>query len=175
MTWVAAAAVRRISNRFVRDWTALPRAIRGRFAWTITAAWLAAGALMAVVALALRGERGSRLDEPERDLLTRLIDAAPLDYALVVFLESPGNGVIILPLTLLAALALARSGRALEAVAVLAAALLPATVTGLGWLLWERQRPAFIYPDLPAGSSAPFRPATCPWRFRSTGCSPGSV
>lgn len=156
MNWVAVDGVRQALRTFRRDWLALARPVRARFAWTLTAAWLAGCALMLVVALVLRGERGSRLETWEAGLLRAIVDAAPIGYGMAVFLESPGNGVVVLPLTLGAALGLMRARRPVEAVAVLASSLLAAVITGVGWLTWDRQRPDIIYPGVPTGGLSAF-------------------
>jgi undecaprenyl-diphosphatase len=156
MGWRATRAGRQTWQAFRADWVAIPREVRARFAWTLTFGWLVALIATGGATALLRGERGERLDQREAELLPGLVQAIPLDYSLAVFFESPGNGVVLLPLTLVAAVALARRRRPLEAVAVLAATLLAATVVGLGWTVWERGRPDFIYPGLPPSGMSAF-------------------
>lgn len=156
MSWVITRATHQTWQRLRNDFLAVPRPVRARFAWTLTFAWLALLGAVLAVSLWLDGERGERLDAWERPLLERLVEAAPLDYAMAVFFESPGNGVMLLPLTVGAAVVFARRREPLRAVSVLASTLLAAVVVGLGWLAWDRDRPDFLYPGLPPGSLRSF-------------------
>jgi membrane-associated phospholipid phosphatase len=156
MGWIATCAARETWSRLRDDFLAVPRSTRARFAWTLTAGWIVGGAAMLATALLLRGERGERLDAWERPLLQRLIDSAPLDYSMAVFFESPGNGVVLLPITIVAAVAFARARAPLHCIAVLASSLMAAALVGVGWLAWDRARPDFIYPGLPEGSLRAF-------------------
>jgi membrane-associated phospholipid phosphatase len=156
MEWLAVAEARRTWQRFRNDFLAVPRRCRARFAWTLTVAWSVLCAATLAAALLLRGERGERLEQWEAGLLPSLIDALPIGYSMAVFFESPGNGVITLPLTVACAVFHARRHRPLEAVAVLASSLLAAVVVGIGWAAWPRDRPGFIYPDVPDGTLRAF-------------------
>lgn len=156
MTWTATGAARRTWRLLRDDWTAIPRRARAAFAWTLAAGWVAGLATMAGVSLLLRGDRGRRLDAREAELLPRVVDAIPLDYSMAVFLESPGNGVIVLPLTVVAFVVLVRRRRPMEAFAVLASSLLAAVMVGVGWIVWERARPEFLYPDVPPSELSAF-------------------
>jgi hypothetical protein len=100
MRWLAVRRGAETWAQFSRAFLAVPRARRARFAWTLTWGWLLLCAASAGAALLLQGAEAERLAPWERPLLQRLVDAAPLDYSLAVFFESPGNGVILLPLTL---------------------------------------------------------------------------
>lgn len=134
----------------------LPRPCRARFAWTLTIAWLLACAAMVATALLLRGELGQRLASWETSLLSTLVDVIPISYGMAMFFESPGNGVILLPLTVAGAVFFARKRMPFEAVAVLAATLLPAVVVGIGWTAWPRARPDFIHAGIPATGLSAF-------------------
>jgi aldose sugar dehydrogenase len=156
MNWAIRQSLQTAWRTLRADWVAVPRSVRSRFAWTLTAAWVAALVVTFAAALLLRGERGQRLQEWETELLGRLVEVIPLGYSMAVFFESPGNGVIILPLTLLATLALIRRRRPVEAVAVLASSLLAAVVVGVGWTTWPRERPDFLYSGLPSSGMSAF-------------------
>jgi undecaprenyl-diphosphatase len=154
--WIAAREAQQTWLRFRADWTAIPRQRRARFAWTLTLGWLAGCGVTLGTSLFLRGEHGDRLAAWETALLVRVVDAAPLSYSMAVFLESPGNGITVLTLSLAGAVLLARRRMPLEAIAVLAAVLLAAVIVGTGWAAWPRERPDGIYPGVPAGSLSAF-------------------
>jgi membrane-associated phospholipid phosphatase len=156
MSWAIKRSLQSAWRTLRADWVAVPRAVRSRFAWTLTAAWVAALVVTFAAALLLRGERGQQLQEWETDLLGSLVEVIPLGYSMAIFFESPGNGVIILPLTLLATVALIRRRRPVDAVAVLASSLLAAVVVGVGWATWPRERPDFLYSGLPSSGMSAF-------------------
>jgi membrane-associated phospholipid phosphatase len=127
----------------------LPRARRTSFAWTITGGLVLAAALSHGMAWLVSGPLREWLAEREAAWLEAAVEAAPFSFTTAVFLESPGNGVVFFPLSILVATMFARRRQPLLAFGTLAAAWLSALVVGSTWLAWTRERPTFLYPDLP--------------------------
>jgi len=156
MMWITVGAASGLWTRFRSDWTAVSRPTRARFAWTITGGWGAAAALLLAMIAALRSVDGKILRGLETRALESLLTVAPFDYQMAVFLESPGNGVVILAVASLASTLLARAGRPIEAIGMLAASLMVAVVVGLGWTIWDRERPDFLHPGVPGSGMSAF-------------------
>jgi membrane-associated phospholipid phosphatase len=156
MSWVAREEAKRTWHTFRRDWVATPRERRKRFAFTLTYGWVAAFALMLGMTFGLQAVYTPEWESAERAWLERMVEASPIDHGMAVFFESPGNGVILIPLVTILSIAFARRRQPLVAVAVAASCLLVAVVVGTGWAVWDRQRPAFLYEGLPEGTLSSF-------------------
>jgi membrane-associated phospholipid phosphatase len=156
VTWITARAVIDLWSRFRRDWTSVARPTRARFAWTLTAGWAAAAVLLVAMVAGLRSIDGKILRGLEIHTLERILRSVPFDYEMAVFLESPGNGVVILAVASTASILLARAGRPIEAIGTLAASLMIAVVVGLGWTIWDRDRPDFLHPGVPGSGLSAF-------------------
>jgi membrane-associated phospholipid phosphatase len=80
----------------------------------------------------------------ERPFLEWLERESPVPFSWAIWLESPGNAIILWPVVLVSAGAAAWRRRPLVALTLIAGfALLDAAVV-LGWNVWERMRPDFI-------------------------------
>jgi membrane-associated phospholipid phosphatase len=156
MSWVASEEAKRTWQMFRRDWAAMPRERRARFAFTLTYGWVAAFALVLGKTYGLQAIYTPEWESAERAWLRRTVDASPIDYGMAIFFESPGNGVILIPLVTILAIAFARRRQPLVAVAVAASCLMIAVVVGTGWAIWDRQRPAFLYEGLPENTLSSF-------------------
>jgi membrane-associated phospholipid phosphatase len=156
MSWVAREAAKQTWYTFRRDWLAIPRERRKRFAFTLTCGWVAAFALMLGMTFGLQAVYTPEWEDAERAWLERAVEASPLDYGTAVFFESPGNGVILITLTTALSIVFARRRQPLVALAVAAACLMVAVVVGAGWVVWDRQRPAFLYEGMPESSLSSF-------------------
>jgi membrane-associated phospholipid phosphatase len=154
--WVAAEEAKRTWRTFRADWLAIPRERRKRFAMTLTLAWAVAGALVIGLTYGMQSLLSPELEAAEREWLERLVDSEPIPYSLAVYLESPGNGPIIMTATFLTAIFFSRRHRPLWALSVLASTLMVGAVVLIGWFLWERERPDFLYEGLPASSVSAF-------------------
>jgi membrane-associated phospholipid phosphatase len=156
MGWVAAQEAKKTWQTFRDDWIAIPREWRKRFAVTLTIGWAVAFALMLAMSFGLRAVYSPAIESAERAWIERVVEASPLDFGTAVFFESPGNGVILIPLVIVLAIAFARRRQPLLALSTLAACLMVAVVVGAGWLVWDRQRPNFLYEGLPDSSLSAF-------------------
>jgi undecaprenyl-diphosphatase len=156
VSWRIADEASRTWTRFHDGWGAVPRERRSRFAWTLAAGWAASLVLVLAMTAGVQALDGSRMHAWEAAFLERFIALAPFGYETAVFLESPGNGVVLVTLAVCVSILFARAGRPLHALAMLAACLIGATVVGLGWVLWERDRPEFLYPGVPGSGLSAF-------------------
>lgn len=153
--WWSVAETRNTWARFHQAWIDLPFAQRRRYLVTLAWGWAIAGALMVAMSFAGRAVLTPDVEAREARVLEAIVAMSPFEYEMAVFFESPGNGPIALSIGLLAAILLARRRQPLEAISALAAPLLAGTIAFLGWNLWERERPHFLYEGLPeAGLSA---------------------
>jgi membrane-associated phospholipid phosphatase len=154
--WVSVAAARQTWRTFRHDWVATPRTLRTRFALTLTIGWITSGLLVLAMSFGLRAAYSPEWEAAERSWLERLIEASPLDYGMAVFFESPGNGVVLIPLAIVLSIVFARRRRPLWALGILAATLMMAVVVGLGWMVWDRARPDFLYEGIPPSGLSAF-------------------
>jgi membrane-associated phospholipid phosphatase len=153
--WHLASGIRDLRARVRRDWRQLPVGARHGWLKGLAAGWAAAIAFAA--ALALTGpavESGlQRIDEPA---LNWLVEWIPLSFDMAVFVESPGNAVVMFPVSILAAIIALRSGRLFVSLSLLAAYYMIAVVVGIGWLLWARERPDFVFEGVASPSLSAF-------------------
>ena len=136
---------RRISEGAHVGWQQLPR---GAFArWLLIIAIGAALSFGLTAALTL-GARDyiprSGLDDWDRQIILAARDEWPIGFTDAIIFESPGNILILLPLTLLAAGMCLSYGRLLWAMSLLVCYGLARLLIWTGWALWERARPDLI-------------------------------
>lgn len=141
--WAAVRGWRRTATRFKEDWSRLPKSARDAWLLSLTAGWAAAALLM--LGMARLGERLlPPLAEAETALLLHIVARSPFPFDYAIWLESPGNALVLITVTLVAALAAVHLGRPLRALSLLAAFFMLAVVVVLGWAMWSRARPDMI-------------------------------
>ena len=87
----------------------------------------------------------------ERVLLS--LEGGPVSIQSAILLESPGNFLYLIPVTIVATVVAARAGRSLLAITILSAYVLARPIFLLGFSLWDRPRPRLILNGL---ASPPF-------------------
>lgn len=80
----------------------------------------------------------------ERPLLERFAHADVLPFSWAIWIESPGNAVILWPLVLLSVIACAWRRKTFRALTLLAGFALTDALVLIGWTSWNRRRPDFI-------------------------------
>lgn len=142
--WVAVGLLREAVRRLHRGWEALPREARRRW-------WLTLGVGMAGVLALTAGvvEAGRRLEAAgalawEREAVYWFGMEAPLSFSFAMWLEGPGNGFVLWGVVLTAAWAAAWLGHPLRSLAFLLGYTLLYLPLGVGWWMWERERPQII-------------------------------
>jgi membrane-associated phospholipid phosphatase len=148
-TWVLSRGVMQTWHRFRADWSDLPVGSFKRWAWTIMFGMLLCLGLMTGLALAGRQllSRGmAKWDE--RILLS--IEHSPISIQSAILLESPGNFLYLIPVTVLSVVLAVRTQRPILAMTFAAAYLLARPLFLLGFALWDRPRPRLILGGLAA-------------------------
>jgi membrane-associated phospholipid phosphatase len=154
--WVAVEETKHTWSSFRRDWIAVPRERRKRFAYTLTFGWIAVCLLMLGMSFGLRAVLSPELEEREERWLERAVEVAPFDFNTAIYFESPGNGVVLMTLVIVLSIVLARRRQPLVSLAILASCLMVAVVVGIGWGIWDRGRPDFLYEGLPGNHLSAF-------------------
>lgn len=73
-----------------------------------------------------------------------ILERSPLNVAQAIWVETPGNGVFMIPVVLAAALLALWLARPLVALSLLASYFMLDLVVGVGWLTWNRARPDVV-------------------------------
>jgi undecaprenyl-diphosphatase len=135
--------------QFRADWAMLPHGAFKRWAWTVLiglflCCGLVAGSSMVGPGIAERG-----MQEWDRRVLL-WIERGPVTLQSAILLESPGNFLYMIPVTVAAAVLAARAGRSILTVTILTGYLLARPIFLLGFTLWDRPRPRLILEGLAA-------------------------
>lgn len=144
MTWRLRQSAADTARRFREDWAAIPEKARHTWLITLTIGWAASMALMLFLLWGTRTLEGAGHLAFEEDLLQWLMAIAPFDFSYAIWIETPGNAVFLIPLTVTAAIAAARTGSPIVALSLLASFFMMAVVVVLGWSVWDRARPEII-------------------------------
>lgn len=156
--WHIVHVLRRTLWHIDEGWDALDESHQRRWYGYMLLGLVALLALTLVLVFIARGleDRGSLAWE--RPFLHALERTSPVPFSWAIWLESPGNAIILWPVVLTAAGIAAWRRRPLVALTLVAGfALLDAAVV-LGWNVWKRPRPDFIGGGLasPRGSFSAF-------------------
>lgn len=142
--WAAVHLARSTVQLLINSWKEAPSPARrkwlGRFLVGFLCS-LAATVLLVFLArwLALRG-----VLDFERPFLERFAASSFLPYSWAIWIESPGNSVILWPLVLLMLVVFAKRRHIFRGLALLGGFALADVIVLSGWMLWKRERPAFI-------------------------------
>ena len=143
--WVLFREAHATVVRFGRDWKRLaPEARRAWFS-TLIAGWLVSAGVTLGTLWIVR----SAIDD-ETALFERALALVPFDFAAAIWIETPGNSIFLIPVVLLAAALVARSGRPLLAISIVAGFFIVDTLVLLGWLIWDRPRPTLVLDGIAA-------------------------
>jgi membrane-associated phospholipid phosphatase len=150
--WAVRRTIAQTWHQFRSDWSHLAPGTFKRWAWTILIGLLLCLALTTVMSklgpsLADRG-----MQDWDRRLLLS-IERSPISIQSAILLESPGNFLYLIPVTLVATVLAARSHRPMLAITLPTAYVLARPLFLLGFYLWDRPRPRLILNGL---ASPPF-------------------
>lgn len=120
-----------------------PMARQNWFRW-MTIGSLAAAAVTALAVVFARWLAAAGMLEPERELLERFAASNALPYSWAIWIESPGNAVILWPVVLLMLIVTAKRHQIFRGLTLLAGFALADAIVILGWTMWKRGRPTFI-------------------------------
>jgi len=143
--WVLLREAHATIVSFGRGWKQLSPDARKTWLSTMIAGWL----VSAVVTLASLLVVRSSVDD-ETALFERTLALVPFDFAAAIWIETPGNSIFLIPVILIAAALVARAGRPLLAISILAGFFVVDTLVLLGWLIWDRPRPTLVLDGIAA-------------------------
>lgn len=142
--WLLVHVVRRTWWHVDEGWERVDRRHRRRWIATMLAGFAALLVLTMVLTLAARAldRAGALAWEPT--FVKAFERRAPFSFGWAIWIESPGNGVVLWPLVFMAAGIAAWQRRTLLALTIACGFVLLDAAVLLGWKLWERPRPAII-------------------------------
>ena len=141
--------MRQVAAGARRGWNELPPGGMRRWGLIVVAgAALSLGLTAGLTAFASQYIPASGWGEMDRRIISGA-DQWPVSFTDAIIFESPGNILILLPLTLYAAALSLRHGRVLWAASLIVCYGWARILIWTGWAMWDRQRP-----DLVAGGAA---------------------
>lgn len=141
--WLMLEGMRLTAVHLAGGWRALPAAARRRWARTMAIGFVLCCALALLADAWVRGLERSGALAWEADVLRR-IEGGWLKFSPALWIDSLGNGMLIVPLVTIAATAAVWAGRPLRALALLLSFFGADVAVVAGWLAWDRARPDLI-------------------------------
>jgi membrane-associated phospholipid phosphatase len=143
--WLLAQGFHATVQRFADDWTHTPAACRSRWLRALASGWLLVAGLMLGLVWIGRGLIGD-----ETALLQQVLAILPMSFHAAIWIETPGNSVFLLPITVLAVIVAIWWRAPLHALSIAASFALIDTLVLIGWLSWDRARPTLVYEGIAA-------------------------
>lgn len=155
---VLARGARAMARGAKTGWRQLPRGAFARWLTIIAIGTIASFAFTAALTLAAkRVIPRSAWESWDRDVILAADTSWPISFTDAIIFESPGNILILLPLTLAAAAICLANRRVLWGIGLVLCYGLARLLILLGWGLWDRARP-----DLIGGGAASLKTHTFP-------------
>jgi membrane-associated phospholipid phosphatase len=142
--WLIVHAIRRTWWHIDEGWDAVPRENRRRWMRTLILGLIGLLAFTTVLVFATRTVAENGLLAWEPDFVRWFEEHAPFSFGWAIWIESPGNGVVLWPLVIVAAGIAAWRRQTLLALTIFGGFLLIDAAVLLGWQLWRRARPDLI-------------------------------
>ena len=142
--WLLVHSPRRTWWHIDEGWSAVDRRDRRRWLMTMIAGFAITLALTAVLVVATRAMERRGWLSWEAPFIKAFEREAPLSFGWAIWIESPGNGVVLWPLVLAATAVAAWRRRTLLALTIFAGFVLLDLMVIAGWQLWQRERPQLI-------------------------------
>lgn len=146
--WAAARLVRRVWRRFREGLDRLPDGAGRRWGVALGVGALLTAALSVGGAFLGRYLADAGAFGDEAGWLRWLAEEGPLSFKGAVWVEIPGNSLVVLPLMLLAAGASSWHFRPLQALTFVVGYVLMKGYIGIMWYVWHRPRPQVIQDGL---------------------------
>ena len=143
--WLLMRGLRATIQRFADTWTRLPPGSGAAWGRALAWGWLLNAALMLALVAICRA-----LITDETALFQQVLALVPLSFNAAIWIETPGNSVFLLPITLIATIIAVWWNAPLRALSLIAAFALIDTLVLLGWLGWDRPRPTLVYGGIAA-------------------------
>lgn len=135
---------RGLADRFRDGWSKLPAGARRRWLTEFAAGFAAVFALSAALTLSARALENAGWLAWESAVVRAVVSGVPVSVNTAVWMEIPGNSVMLWPVMLLAAGWAAWVHRPLLALALGVGFLLLDPIVFIGWALWDRGRPTLV-------------------------------
>ena len=142
--WALWAGLKETSRQFRLSWIAIPVGVKGRYALTLAAGFVACAILTAGLTLLAKWRAPLGLDAWDERVLRALDEQTRFSVQNAILTESFGNLAYLIPLVTACALVAARRRRPLLAITFPIAYVVARGLVWVGWLLWDRARPTFI-------------------------------
>jgi membrane-associated phospholipid phosphatase len=143
--WLLVRGLHATIQHFADTWTQLPHGSGMAWGRTLAWGWLLNAALMLALVTICRA-----LITDETALFQQVLALVPLSFNTAIWIETPGNSVFLLPITLIAVIIAVWWNAPLRALSLIAAFALIDTLVLLGWLVWDRPRPTLVYGGIAA-------------------------
>lgn len=142
--WLLTHTARRTWWHFREGWDAVDARHRARWITTMTAGLVILLLLtIALVFVARALERRGALGW-EAAFVETFAQRAPFSFGAAIWIESPGNGVVLWPVVIVASAIAAWRRRAILALTLALGFVLLDVAVLTGWMLWERPRPELV-------------------------------
>jgi undecaprenyl-diphosphatase len=143
--WLLIRGVRATIQHFADTWTQLPAGSASAWGRTLAWGWLLNAVLMLALVTICRA-----LITDETALFQQVLALVPLSFNTAIWIETPGNSVFLLPITVIATIIAVWWNAPLRGLSLIAAFALIDTLVLLGWLVWDRPRPTLVYGGIAA-------------------------
>jgi undecaprenyl-diphosphatase len=141
--WALARAATRLRERVREAARALPGGAWRRWWATLLLGLLFCAALSWAMAASARALAPRGMDEWDARVMRRL-EHGRMSFQEAILLESPGNLIYLIPVTVTAAVVAILTRRPVFAASIVASYVLMRLIVLVGWLTWDRPRPKLI-------------------------------
>jgi undecaprenyl-diphosphatase len=142
--WFVVHALRRTLWHIDEGWDRIDRAHRRRWGFTLAIGFVVMMAVTLLLVAVARSLETRGLLAWERGFIEWVVESVPVPFSWAIWLESPGNAIVLWPLVFAATGIAAWRRRPLLAITILAGFLLLDAAVMLGWTSWKRVRPEFV-------------------------------
>ncbi|HEV2296153.1 MAG TPA: phosphatase PAP2 family protein [Tepidisphaeraceae bacterium] len=142
--WELMRSLRELWRTLRDDCRAIPPRSWRRWGTTLAIGFVACGLLSHVITRSARARVNDGLQAWDQRMLTKLAEDGPISFPNAILLESAGNLLYLVPLTLLASIIAIRRHAPLAAITIQAAYWLQRPIVMIGWQTWDRARPKLI-------------------------------
>ena len=142
--WVLKRALRDLWRRLRDDCRAVPRRAWRRWGATLAIGFVVCGALSYVVAKVTQSHSAHGIQRWDERWIMWFADHGPISFQNAILLESAGNLLYLIPLTITASVIAIRKHRPLVALTIQVSYWLQRPLVLIGWWTWNRPRPELI-------------------------------
>ena len=148
--WALVTLLHRVGLRFKNGWERTTASDRRTWGLRLTGGFVLTALVTAGLVWGARTLEQNGALGWDAAFLRWLRDSSPVSFELAMWMEVPGNSIMVLPLTLFAAGMAAWYYRPLRALTIFAGYFLAKVFVFQAWTMWDRQRPSLIRDGLAA-------------------------